>query len=100
MSDPVVVALITSANAIVTLILGAKLSGRVKRVQAQVENDHSTNLREEQDERHAELISNQKHAARDIGGIREEIRGMRKDIRRERERIDDLEDTLDPRKKD
>ena len=92
----------------VALIAAGVLSTRrrVKRVQAQVENDHSTNMREEADERHAEnasalhwLIGTVKTLVRDVGGIREDVRDLRADVRHERGRIDDLEDTITPKEK-
>lgn len=90
----------------VALIAAGVLSTRrrVKRVQAQVENDHTTNMREEQDERHEEnsralhwLVGTVKTLVRDLGGIRQEIRDLRADVRHERDRIDDLEDTITPK---
>lgn len=84
---------------VLVAILGAKINGRVRAVQGQVQNDHQTNLREELDTRHAETRSWWRETRRDIGGIREEIRGLRRDIAHERERIDDLEDTLNPKEK-
>ena len=56
----------------------------LERVRSQVENDHSTNLREENDQRHAETVRGIDRIAdaveetrKDIGGMREEIRGLR-----------------------
>lgn len=96
-----------SLTAIIVALVGAGVLGirrRVKRVQAQVENDHTTNLREEQDERHAEnsralhwLVGTVKTLVRDVGGIRQDLRDLRADVRHERDRIDDLEETLNPK---
>lgn len=56
--------------------------GQVKKDAAaaryQVENSHDTNLREESDTRHDEILSSISEARKDIGGIREEIRIDRK----------------------
>ena len=56
----------------------------LERVRAQVENSHSTNLREENDQRHAETVRGIDRIAdaveetrKDIGGMRSEIRGLR-----------------------
>lgn len=57
MSDALLGHLITGITTIIVALIGAgvlKINGRVKRVQAQVENDHSSNLREELDARHNE----------------------------------------------
>lgn len=83
-------------------------------VKNEVKNDHTTNLRDESDERHAEILRElgrvieiQKTHGRQIeglntsvGGIRDELRGMREDDRQQREELDEergriraLEDT-------
>lgn len=79
---------------------------RVKRVQAQVENDHTTNMREEADERHQEnstllrwVVGTMKTVVRDIGGLRQDIRDLRSEVRHERDRIDELEDTINPKER-
>lgn len=54
MSDLVAVALVNGVFAVLVLVLGVRLNGKVNRVRAQVENDHPKNLRVEQDERHSE----------------------------------------------
>ena len=98
----------------VIAILGARLTRKVNHLSAdtkatrhQVENSHSTNLRDDQDDKHAELvelvkavIGAQKSQGAEIGGVREELRGVRRDVSDlrgelgvERERIRDLEDT-------
>lgn len=94
-------------SAIAVALIAAGVLGvrsRVKRVQAQVENDHATNMREEADERHAEnaralhwLVGTVKTLVRDLGGIRQDLRDLRADVRHERDRIDDLEDTINPK---
>lgn len=96
-------------TAVLVALIGAGVLStrrRVKRVQAQVENDHTTNMREEADERHAEnsralqwLVSTVKAVVRDIGGMRQDIRDLRSDLTHERDRIDDLEDTINPKEK-
>lgn len=96
-----------AVTAILVALIGIGVVGtraRVKRVQAQVENDHSTNMREEADERHKEnasalqwLVNTVKTVVRDIGGLRQDIRDLRADITHERGRIDDLEDTINPK---
>lgn len=98
MAPEVLVALITAGQAITLAFIGVLTSrlGKVKTAvgevkadaaaaREQVENNHDTNLREENDSRHAETkgwIDDLRSAftgqfatiTRDIGGLREEIR--------------------------
>jgi len=93
----IIVALIGALGIVLVALIGvfgSKINGRLRAVQGQVQNDHSTNLREELDARHRETRGWWRETRRDIGGIREELRGIRADIAHERERIDDIEDTL------
>lgn len=50
----ILTALIGAGGLILVAVIGLRTSGRVKSIQGQVQNDHSTNLREELDERHDE----------------------------------------------
>lgn len=96
-------------SAIAVALIAAGVLGvrsRVKRVQAQVENDHTTNMREEADERHQEnsralrwLVATVQTVVRDIGGLRQDLRDLRGEVRHERDRIDDLEDTINPKER-
>lgn len=54
MSDAALVALINGGFGIAVIVLGVLLNRKVNRVREQVENDHPTNMRVEQDERHEE----------------------------------------------
>ena len=86
-------------------ILAAILSRKIKHIRSdtaqtldQVKNSHTTNLREEGDERHDELvalvsavITAQTAQGYDIGGIRSELRTLRDDDGEQRKRILDLE---------
>ncbi len=96
MSDTVVVALIGLAGTIVSIVLTARVNGKVKRVRDQVENDHAvdpsktTNLREDLDEKHDAIVN---MLRRDVGGIREDIRQIRKDLSGTQDRVHELENT-------
>lgn len=100
---------VDAASAIIVALIAAGVLStrrRVKRVQAQVENDHTTNMREEQDARHKEnstalhwLVGTVKTLVRDLGGIRQDIRDLRAEVRHERDRIDDIEDTINPKER-
>jgi len=122
MSEAVRVAIVTAVvGPAVMLILGAWLNRKINHLSAatqevrsdtkqtlnQVQNSHTTNLREEGDERHGELVALvttvlnvqktqaevQKAQAADIGGIRSELRDLRKDDAGQRDRLLDLERT-------
>lgn len=61
----------------------ATVKSQTKRTLVQVENSHTTNLREEGDERHdeqvgmlREIIAEQKEMKKDIGGMRADIRHL------------------------
>lgn len=51
-----------------------------REARVQVKNSHSTNLREEQDERHEATMSALTELARDVRGLREDHYATRKDI--------------------
>jgi uncharacterized membrane protein len=59
----------------------------------QVVNDHKTNMRDENDSRHAETKKWFAEVRRDLGGIRSELRGLRDDDRALEERVRSLEIT-------
>jgi hypothetical protein len=96
-------------------VVTARLSGRVKSVQAdtaqardQLTNSHKTNFREETDDRHDEIVTKldtvldtQRAQGRDIGGMKADIRRLadsdleqNKQAARDRDRINDLERTI------
>lgn len=115
MAEALGVAIVTAVvGPAVLLVLGALLNRKINHLSAatqavksdtkqtlnQVQNSHTTNLREEGDERHGELVALvttvlnvQKAQAADIGGIRSELRDLRKDDAGQRDRLLDLEKT-------
>ena len=100
MSDPIAVAIIGATQAIIVTLIGVLFSrvGKVRRDAAatrdQIVNHHpdQPNFREENDTRHAETRGWFRDLKRDIGGIREEMRGMRETDRAQERRIQRLED--------
>ncbi|WP_417364090.1 hypothetical protein [Glutamicibacter arilaitensis] len=58
----------------------AEIGKDAKEARVQVKNSHSTNLREEQDERHIATMELLKELGRDVRGLREENYETRKDI--------------------
>lgn len=87
----IAVAIITM---ITTLITRGKLE-HVKRDAAitreQVQNSHTTNLREEQDERHQEVMRGIHRLDKQAEGTTADVRGIRKDIGRIDERVIHIE---------
>lgn len=58
----------------------AEIGKDAKEARVQVKNSHSTNLREEQDERHVATMDLLKELGRDVRGLREDHYETRKDI--------------------
>ena len=73
----VLVAIIGALGLVLVAVINTRTNRRVKAIQRQVQNDHTTNLREELDERHDEISEWFREFRRDIGGMREELRGVR-----------------------
>lgn len=63
----------------------------VKDVKHEVKNDHSTNLRVENDSRHGEMLKLLNDVRQDIGGIRQELRDDRRSVS---DRFDAVHDRL------
>lgn len=103
MSDAVAVALVGLVGTVVSIVLTARVNGKVKRVRDQVENDHAadpsktTNLREDMDEKHDVIVS---ILRRDVGGIRQDIRQLREDLSDTNGRVHDLETTKERNTRD
>lgn len=112
MSEGVLVTIITAGQAIILGLIGlvgirlGKVKRDVSAARWQVENTHDTNLREENDSRHAEtkrwiddltdnFTDQIKTLAKDLGGMRAEIRSDRETHRALADRVTHLE-----RKKD
>ena len=102
MSDPVLISIVGCIQAVTVAIVGvlAVRIGKVRRdttaTREHVVNDHSTNFRDENDSRHAETAGWFRELRRDVGGIREEIRGLRRDDRALDRRVTKIEDKEKP----
>ena len=105
-SDAVGVATVTAIiGPAFMAILAAILNRKIKNIRSdtaqtldQVKNSHTTNMREEGDDRHDELVAlvrdvigTQTTQTAEIGGIRSELRALRSDDSKQREMIRDLE---------
>lgn len=104
MSDPVSVAVIAALQSVVLLIVGALLNGKIKRVgkdakaaRVQVENGHTTNLREEGDERHEQNAGKLDTILEEIHLLRGSVRRLWRRSDEHTDQINDLEQTQDPR---
>jgi UPF0716 family protein affecting phage T7 exclusion len=102
----VLIALIAAGPGMVTSVIGAVSLVKVRRIRQdtaatrdQVENNHDTNLREEADSRHEENKSTLGRLERGFSAfrreVREEFKALRGDDRDQRDRIHDLEKTID-----
>lgn len=87
----IIVATISGVALIVVAVINVGLRRRVKSIQGQVQNDHSTNLREELDDRHDETRDWFKDLRRDVGGIRQDLRWMRSELSTHSQRIHTIE---------
>ena len=93
-------AIVTTAGLIVVALIANRSRQHAKAARTQVENDHTTNLRVEGDDRHLEILESLKDLKKDLSGVKSDIRGVRRDIGRLADSdlsqwtaIRDLEDT-------
>jgi hypothetical protein len=96
------IAVITGAPIVVVTILQLLSRRQIRAVRDQLENDHArdphktTNLRDDLDKKHLEVLDRIRTTGRDIGGLREDVRQLRRDLSHETGRIDELERTRPP----
>lgn len=76
------------------------LRKRSEAIRYEITNDHDQPLRDDMDDKHNAVIravstvaATVRTVVRDVGGIREDIRQLRKDLSHTDERVDDLERT-------
>lgn len=103
MTEGETIALITAMQAVIVAAittLGAVLyRGLRKRTEAiryDLTNDHSKPLRDDMDDKHRESMRVIRTVVRDIGGMREDVRQLRRDLSHTDERVDELEKTRPP----
>lgn len=106
MTEGTIIALVNGGFSVVIIVLGARLSTKVKAVRNQVENGHTTNMREEGDDRHAESIQKLNELLEIVEPMKKDIRGLRDSVSRlwrradsNREKIHQLELTGPPLQK-
>lgn len=88
----IVAAVVAAVGIVIVAVITTRTRQHTRQIRDQVENHHNTNLREELDSRHAETAKWFRDVRRDLGGIREELRGMRETDRAQERRIQRLED--------
>jgi hypothetical protein len=97
-NDGVLIAIVGCVQAVIVALVGvvAVRVGRVRRdteaTRDHVVNDHKTNMREENDSRHGETLRNFAELRLDLGGIRDELRGLRSSDRALDRRMQRIED--------
>ena len=101
----IVVAVVAAVAAITSTAIANRGRQHAKAARVQVENNHSTNMREEGDERHEENKKLLNDVLDRISGVKSDIRGLRRDVgrlydadRTHEERIHELEKTQPPRR--
>ncbi len=95
----VLVAVIGAIGLVLVAAIGARRNGRVKAIQEQVQNDHSTNLREELDHRHSESMTLLSTVAQRLVITDNRMLRVEDMLNKLAERIEDVEDTVQPRRK-
>lgn len=93
MTPEIWIALIAAGAAVVSAAIANRGRQHSKAARAQVENSHPTNLREESDDRHAEIMQSLQEVKVDQAGMKSDIRGIRRDIGRHADQLRDLEKT-------
>ena len=91
MTDAVIVATIGAFASVLSVILAGRANHNAKRGREQVENNHSTNFREENDHRHAETLKRFDRIDSSVGEVRSDVRATRGDVSDLAERVHELE---------
>lgn len=91
----ILVACITGIPGIVAAVLANRGRQHARAARIQVENDHTTNLRDDQDEKHAETAGQNNLLINLLMGAKSDIRGMRRDTGRLADRIEAIGSRLD-----
>lgn len=94
MGESVLVALIGGFALVLTAptsVLALVLNRKVNAIRHQVANDHDVNLRDDLDAKHDDNSALLQTIARDVGGMKEDLRLVRRTQARQDERIHTLE---------
>ncbi|MDM4761874.1 hypothetical protein QT381_02505 [Galbitalea sp. SE-J8] len=109
MSDDVTLGVLALVGVVITALLGylgavtTTTRRHAKAARDGVENNHTVNLRDDLDEQFAGLVRGLTNLAADVGGIKSDLRGIRREALTDRQaaaedrrRLHNLEDTLTP----
>lgn len=94
MSEGVIIALISAGGLVLAApggFLALLVNRKVKAIQHQVANHHSVNLREDLDTKHDDNKGLLETIARDVGGMKADLRLVRSTQARQDERLHTLE---------
>ena len=80
MSDAVLVAIIASLPGVLSVVVAGRANHNAKKARYQVENDHTTNLRVESDDRHRDNARALANITRLLARGMQVLAGMREDI--------------------
>lgn len=103
-----ILAVILAALAVAVLVLwrfGAPLAARLKAIQDQVANDHKKDdgepllLRDDLDEKHVENAKKLDRALAMLGPMQRDVAFIMRRLIEQDDRMDDLEDTINPKEK-
>lgn len=96
MDSTIVVATIGAIAAVISTFLANRGRQHAKAARTQVENNHSTNLREEGDERHAQNTTTLEAIQSDIRGIRRDVGRLTDRSHKHEDRIDEIDERTRP----
>lgn len=99
MTPEIWIAIIAAVAALASAGIANRGRQHSKAARVQVENSHTSNLREESDDRHIEIMAAISDVKQDQAGMKSDIRGIRRDLGRHSDQLRDLERTQ-PRPKD
>jgi hypothetical protein len=96
-SEAVIVSLIVAFGGVLAAIFGRQI--RLIRLDAsasrrQVENSHPTNLRDDMDDQHREVMGQLGRMYDRLGGVEADVRGLRKDVGRGDMKTEKLDDRI------
>ncbi|HWU47078.1 MAG TPA: hypothetical protein VN133_10015 [Humibacter sp.] len=91
MLGTVLAALITTAG-----LLLRSIRRRTDAIRYEITNDHTAPLRDDMDSKHATQMSMLRGVVRDVGGMRDDIRQLRRDLSHTADRVDEIERTRPP----
>lgn len=98
MTDEELIALFSVAGTVIAALVGAVavILSSLRRTRYEITNDHDDPLRDDMDSKHDQLMSMARHTRRDVAGMREDIRQLRRDLSHTDERVDEIDERTRP----